>query len=220
MLGGLASAHIALAAGPILQVTADGTSSVRPAWSPDGTRIAFQSSQDNAYKVYTVAVDGSDRRPVTQGPSDDRHPAWSPDGNVLAVDTGTELQREITLIDLTSGARSQITHLDAFANFASWSPDGTRLSFYVYQKGTLDVWTVNRDGTNPVPMTRNLASETRTQCTFACHAPSWSPDGTRLAYSDGDQTRVYTMRSDDGTDQVKASVDDPTGRSHFPQLLA
>jgi Tol biopolymer transport system component len=89
-----------------------------------------------------VAVDGSDRRPVTQGPSDDRHPAWSPDGNAKAVDTATELKREITLIDLTSGARSQITHLDAFANFASWSPDGTRLSFYVYQKGTLDVWTV------------------------------------------------------------------------------
>ena len=49
-------------AGPILQVTADGTSSVRPSWSPDGTRIAFQTSQDNAYHVYTMAADGSDRQ--------------------------------------------------------------------------------------------------------------------------------------------------------------
>jgi len=69
-------------------------------------------------------------------------------------------------------------------------------------------------------MTQGLASENRSQCTFACHMAAWSPDGSRLAYSDGDQMRVLTMRSDDGTDQVKASVDDPTGRSHFPAYLS
>src|SRR6266550_2391779 len=94
VVAGLASAQVALAAGPILQVTADGTSSVRPAWSPDGTHIAFQTSQDNAYHVYTMAADGSDRRLASQGTVDDRHPAWSPDGKVLAVDTGGDLKRE------------------------------------------------------------------------------------------------------------------------------
>jgi hypothetical protein len=48
VMAGLASAQLVPAAGPILQVTADGTSSVRPAWSPDGTHIAFQTSRDNA----------------------------------------------------------------------------------------------------------------------------------------------------------------------------
>src|SRR5947199_463546 len=88
---GLASAQVALAAGPILQVTADGTSSVRPAWSPDGSHIAFQTSEANAYHVYTMAADGSDRRLITQAGNDDRHAVWSPDGKTLAVDTGTEL---------------------------------------------------------------------------------------------------------------------------------
>ena len=73
VVGGLASAQVALAAGPILQVTADGTSSVRPSWSPDGTHIAFQTSQDNAYKVYTMAADGTDRKLISQGGLDDRH---------------------------------------------------------------------------------------------------------------------------------------------------
>src|SRR4051794_33200174 len=150
VVGALASVQVALAAGPILQVTADGTSSVRPSWSPDGTHIAFQTSQDNAYRVFVKTADGTDRKLVSQGAVDDRHPAWSPDGKKLAVDTGTELKREIAIVDVATGARTPVTNMDAFATFPAWSPDGTRLSFYLYQKGALDIWTVNTDGSKPV----------------------------------------------------------------------
>src|SRR6202022_1908398 len=74
---------------------------------------------------------------------------------------------------------TQITNLDAFASFPSFSPDGSRLSFYVYQKGSLELWTVNKDGSKAVQMTQGLASENKSQCTFACHMASWSPDGCR-----------------------------------------
>src|SRR5262245_30459713 len=127
VIGGLASAQVALAAGPILQVTQDGTSSVRPAWSPDGTRLAVQTSQDNTYRVFVMNADGSDRKQVTQGANDDRHPSWSPDSKRLAVDTGTELKREIAIIDVATGARTPVTKMDAFASFPAWSPDGNRL---------------------------------------------------------------------------------------------
>lgn len=213
-------AQVVQANGPIVQVTSDGTATVRPAWSPDGARIAFQTSKDNTYKVIVMAADGSDQHRVTQGSADDRHPAWSPDGTRLAVDSGTELKREIAVIDLTTGGRTQITHDDAFATFPAWSPDGSRLSYYVYQDGALDIWTIGADGTRPVQLTHTLASEKNSQCTFACHSATWSADGARLAYADGDQRRVYTMRADDGTDVVKVSHDDPSGRSHFPVYLA
>jgi hypothetical protein len=220
ILVGLAGAQIAYAAAAIMQVTADGTSSVRPAWSPDGTRVAFQSTMNGTYRVFTMAPDGSDRRLISQGDVDDRHPAWSPDGTKLAIDSGTEVVREIYIVDLAGGTRAQVTRLGAFASFPSWSPDGSKLSFYLYKNGTLDVWTVAKDGSSATQITQQLASESKSQCTFACHAATWSPDGSRLAFADGDQTHVWTMRADDGSDRVRVSHDDATGRSHFPSYLA
>jgi Tol biopolymer transport system component len=157
---------------------------------------------------------------VSQGDVDDRHPSWSPDGTKLAVDSGTEIKREVWILDIASGTRTQITTLDAFASFPSWSPDGSKLSFYIYKNGTLDVWVVGKDGGSPTQITQTLASENKSQCTFACHVAAWSPDGARLAFSDGDQLHVWTMRADNGTDRIKVSQDDPTGRSHFPAYLA
>jgi len=219
-LCGLASAQVAVASASIVQVTAGGTSSVRPAWSPDAQRIAFQASRGGRYQVFTTATDGSDRQQISQGDVDDRHPAWSPDGGTLAVDSGTEIRREIWLLDVATGARTQVTQLGAFASFPAWSPDGQRLSFYVYQNGALDLWVVDRAGTNPLQLTQGLASEQNNQCTFACHAATWSPDGQFLAYADGDQQHVWTMRSSDGSNQTRISHDDATGRSHFPSFLA
>ena len=216
----ICAAQVAYASAAIVQVTADGTSSVRPAWSPDGQRVAFQSTQHDQYHVLTMAADGSNRDEISQGDVDDRHPAWSPDGGTLAVDSGSEIKREVWLLDIASHARTQVTSLGAFASFPSWSPEGSQLSFYVYRNGALDLWTVNRDGSNARQLTSTLAAESHSQCTFACHSAAWSPDGSRLAFADGDQTTVWTMRSDDGTDRQRVSHDDPTGRSHFPTYLA
>ena len=62
---------------------------VRPAWSPDGKSIAFQSNRDGPYHIFVMNSDGSNLRQITSGnDNDDRHPNWSPDGKTIAVDTG------------------------------------------------------------------------------------------------------------------------------------
>ncbi len=227
---GSLTATVTNAASPIRQLTdsADATN-VRPAWSPDGKRIAYQSDRDGTFHIYVMNADGTNTKQISSGKDiDDRHPAWSPDGNAIAVDSGDPTHREIWIIDVASQRRTRVTRLGNIATFPSWSPDGTRIAFYVYKAtppadsgpftGSMDVWASQRDGSGLVQMTKGLAREENNQCTFACHSVRWSPDGSRLAFSDGDLARVLVMSAiQPGTPQPVS----PTGeRSHFPVFLS
>ncbi|MGH2377388.1 MAG: TolB family protein [Candidatus Limnocylindria bacterium] len=209
----------AAAASPIRQLTNTPGTNVRPAWSPDGAQIAFQSNRDGPYHVYVMNADGSDVRRLTSGGADDRHPAWSPDARYLAVDSGDSRTREIWLIEVATGARRQLTTLGGIASFPSWSPDGRQIGFYVYREGVMDVWLMGQDGGGVSRLTQDLASEKNQQCTFACHSVAWSPDSGRVAFSDGQHARVLLAAALAGGSAPTAIT--PEGeRSHFPVFLA
>lgn len=224
------TATVTAAASPIRQLTSTpDSSSLRPAWSYDGKRIAYQSDKDGTFHIYVMNADGTDNKQISSGKDiDDRHPAWSPDGNAIAVDSGDATHREIWIIDVASGRRTQVTKTGNLATFPSWSPDGKRLAFYVYKAtppadsgpftGSMDVYASQRDGSGLVQMTKGLAQEENNQCTFACHSVRWSPDGTRLAFSDGDLSRVLVMSAVQPNTPTAITPDNE--RSHFPVFLA
>ena len=54
-----------------------------PAWSPDGTRIAFSSNRTDTYQIYVINADGSDPQRVVESPYTDVRPQWLPDGSGL-----------------------------------------------------------------------------------------------------------------------------------------
>ncbi len=225
---GSLSINVTAASSPIRQLTDTESSNLRPTWSPDGKRIAYQSNRDGTYHIYVMDADGANTKQISSGDSiDDRHPAWGPDGRTIAVDSGDQTHREIWLIDVASQKRTQVTRTGALASFPSWSPDGKRLAFYVYRTngattgdffGTMDVYTSGRDGSGTVQMTTGLASEKNSQCTFACHSVRWSPDSTRIAFSDGDLSRVLVMSAVTGGAAPQPITPDGE-RSHFPVFL-
>jgi Tol biopolymer transport system component len=134
-----------------------------PAWSPDGTRIAFIKSlfvpaqPDVALKsadVWTVGVGGRSRRGLTRNDSDSS-PAWSPDGRRLAFVRGDG----VCLVRRDGSGRVRIARGDDPAEPA-WSPDGRRLAFSV--PGEVRV----ADENGPRPLARGAGSDS---------SVTWSP---------------------------------------------
>jgi TolB protein len=60
---------------------------INPSWSPDGSRLVFQSARYGQSELYVIGVDGSGERRLTHNLADDTHPAWSPDGSTIVFDS-------------------------------------------------------------------------------------------------------------------------------------
>jgi hypothetical protein len=165
------------------RLTNNAASDIRPAWSPDGTKIAFESLRDTATgEIYVMNADGNGVTRLTNDVVEDHSPAWSPDGTKIAVDRADDIfvmnSDGTGAIDLTNSAANE--------GKSSWSPDGSKIAFESDAAGNFDVFVMNANGSSPTNLTAASAVNDG--------EPVWSPDGTKIAYGSG--TEVFTMNAD------------------------
>jgi TolB protein len=96
--------------------TAPRHDSLNPAWSPDGSRIAFDTTRDGNREVYVINADGTGLVNVSNDPSTDYAPAWSPDGTQLSFTSTRAGQEDIWAIDVSSFPASTESELAADAS--------------------------------------------------------------------------------------------------------
>lgn len=77
--------------GPLVGSASDGFHDGAPAWSPDGTKVAFHSDRGGNYDIWVVNVDGSGLTRLTASNDSDGYPVWKPDGTRIAFIRGNEL---------------------------------------------------------------------------------------------------------------------------------
>jgi dipeptidyl aminopeptidase/acylaminoacyl peptidase len=157
--------------GPSVEVTAQ--DDLEPAWSPDGTRIAFVTFRhdprqlvfdgppgpEGSTELYVSNIDGMGQLRLTNSPGSEGGP----------TQTG---------VDDNDGE-----------SLPSWSPDGTKIAFASNRDGNWEIYVVNADGSGSQRLTNNPATDLR---------PRWSPDGTKIAFQsdrDGNQ-EIYSMNPD------------------------
>jgi lysyl oxidase/WD40 repeat protein len=135
-----------------------GRDDTSPAWSPDGTDLAWTSDGD----VYTMNAVGNARRPVAVTAADERDPAWSPDGSEIVYSDGDLLVRrgDAAPRQLTSGPE-----VDA-------EPDWSRRGEIAFVRDGA-VYVVAAAGGEPRRLTAGPGDS----------SPAWSPSGRRLVFA-------------------------------------
>ena len=183
----------------IFVINADGSNPVNltnlpgsdnyPVWSPDGTKILWERGRN----IFVMNADGSDKRDLGPG----RFPQWSPGGTRIGVNDegwkswimkadGTEWHELSELLRPQPGADTA---------FLCWSPDGTMFVFSAaYERPwpprTL-LYVINVDGSGLVEIANKKDD-------YGYDYASWSPDGTKIAFHDGD---IFVVNVD-GTNLV------------------
>ena len=147
--------------------------------SPDGKAIAVShmtfGEEGFTSRIYVVPFSGGEPRLVTPESPSFLH-GWSPDGTEMAYcafrEHGGKREVDVYTIPVQGGAETRRT-FGGFNDGPEYSPDGKHIWFNSTRTGLMQVWRMNRDGSDPVRMTRN-----EDNCWFG-HV---SPDGRKVVY--------------------------------------
>ncbi len=154
-------------------------------WSPDGRMLAYCAERNGAFDVYTIPARGGEERRLTNTPGLDDGPEYSPDGATIYFNSARTGQMKIWRMNADGSAQSQVTPDDAWGDwFAHPSPDGKLLVFVSYDR-SVEGHPPNKDVV--IRMLPASGGEVKILARLfggqgTMNVPSWSPDGTRIAF--------------------------------------
>lgn len=180
-------------AGPRMLVSTASGFNAYPAFSPDGSSLAFSSDRTGALEIWIrPLVPGARELQVTNDGQNNVQPAWSPDGRLLAFTSMG--QGGIWVIPALGGVPRQVT---TFGSRPVWSPDGGSLAFLSNEMVQIDIagsstsriWLVPAAGGTPRPLTERWVPR------GGHRSVSFAPDGRRLAFIAAGQVWLLDLLS-------------------------
>ena len=159
----------------LARLTSNAADDVKPAWSPDGTRIAFQTYRDGNAEVYVMNADGTGQTNLTNNLDYDGEPTWSPDGSRIAFTSHRSGGYRIWVMN-ADGTDPVMRSQQTYSENPAWSPDGRKILYDADddQNGWQDLWVLDDMGQEPI---RRPAGD------FTAIANGWSPDSLYAIYT-------------------------------------
>jgi len=195
----------------IYVMNADGTSPRRltrqsgvdtsPSWSPDGSRIVYESeSTTDEFQINVMRSNGSHDRALAGGIGG-RDPSWSPESKSIVFQGGPDLffKPEIDVMNSDGGRVRRLTR-NSWDFAPSWSPSGRSIVFARAgtRPSTASIFIMRADGRGLRRLTRARSFDSD---------PAFSPDGQKIAFRRGSTKGDIWVMNADGTAQHRVTRD-------------
>lgn len=172
-----------------------GLTEASAALSPNGGKLAFRSNRSGQSQIWTVNLDGSDLRKLTDLDAVNvDSPRWSPDGKRLVFTAGRDDRRSAYVIELGNGALRELADPGGSRMRPSWSPDGRWIYFTSRRTGRSEIWKVPLEGGGaPVQLTHSGGA-----------VESYpSPDGSKVFFTkERPALGVYEVSANGGAERL------------------
>jgi TolB protein len=156
------------------RITSHRSTSMSPAFSPQGGTIAYTSFVNGPPGIYLADLSSGRKRPVVVSGSLNISPSFAPDGGRIAFSRSVEGNVDIYTAETGGGGQRRLTHSAAIDTNPAWSPKGGQIAFTSGRAGNPHLYLMDSEGANQ----RRLTFEG----TYNDGA-AWSPEGDLIAYA-------------------------------------
>jgi TolB protein len=163
-----------------------------PAWSPDGTQVAFMSSQLGDTQMFVADTDGSHLHRITFSAGVNTSPVWNPKTGkqiIFVSDRGGEPVLYLANSDGTDPQKIDMPDM-GYVIDPAWSPNGQLVAFsWRRPSGNFDIYIMDIVSRKLVELTRDAGRNER---------PSWAPDGRHIVFEStrGGSRQIWSMLAD------------------------
>jgi len=165
-----------------------------PAFSPDGSTVAFAKGGD----IYLIPSSGGTPVQLTTHAALDLHPTWSPDGTMIAFQSQRSGNNDVWMIPTSGGTAIQVTTDPANDAAPDWSPTGDTIAFHSNRGGgaSNDIWMLPSTGGTVLQITTDPGNDIQVD---------WAQNGSQIAFARDGNIWKFTF----GVDlTVNKTVDD------------
>ena len=156
------------------QLTNDGTISVGPRLSADGTSLVYTGYKSGYADVYEISLASGARNRIIKSPGTNTGAAYSPNGRELAVVMSKDGNPEIYTTSAGGGSGRRLTRTAGVESSPTWSPDGDEIIYSSDDRGGPQLYRISSGGGSGRLLSTGHNYNTE---------PNWSPDGKKVAFT-------------------------------------